>query len=156
LVSHDRAFLNNVVTSTLVFEGNGVVAEYVGGYDDWLRQRPEQAPQPASKPALVKQPEAPASPGLTSGRPRKLSFKEQREKEALAEELAAFPARIEALEKDIAKATERLADPELYKKAPKVLTMTRNELVGMQAELEETFARWEKAEARLGELNTAP
>ncbi|PKN09294.1 MAG: ABC transporter ATP-binding protein [Deltaproteobacteria bacterium HGW-Deltaproteobacteria-8] len=156
LVSHDRAFLNNVVTSTLVFEGNGVVAEYVGGYDDWLRQRPEQAPQPASKPALVKQPEAPASPGPTSGRPRKLSFKEQREKEALAEELAAFPARIEALEKDIAKATERLADPELYKKAPKVLTMTRNELVGMQAELEETFARWEKAEARLGELNTAP
>jgi len=156
LVSHDRAFLNNVVTSTLVFEGDGVIAEYVGGYDDWLRQRPEQAPQPVSKPALTRQPEAQASaaPGPASARPRKLSFKEQREKEALAEELAAFPARIEALEKDIAKATERLADPELYKKAPKVMTAARNELVAMQAELEAAFARWEQAEARLAELET--
>ncbi|MHC1701600.1 MAG: ATP-binding cassette domain-containing protein [Humidesulfovibrio sp.] len=150
LVSHDRAFLNNVVTSTLVFEGDGVVSEYVGGYDDWLRQRPEQAPQSAGKPALTRQPEpaAPADPA----RPRKLSFKEQREKDALTAELAAFPARIEALEQDIAKATQRMADPELYKKAPKVLTEARNELVAMEAELEAAFARWEQAEARLGEL----
>jgi len=163
LVSHDRAFLNNVVTSTLVFEGGGAVAEYIGGYDDWLRQRP--APTESStlktsgKPALVKQPQAVEattdSTTSSTAKPRKLSFKEQREKEALAAELAAFPARIEVLEQDIAKATERLADPELYKKAPKVLSSARNELVAMEAELEEAFARWEKAEARLAELDAA-
>ncbi len=168
LVSHDRAFLNNVVTSTLVFEGQGVVSEYIGGYDDWLRQRPTPTepttPKAAAKPALVKQPQSPAAtpdstpsstPSATSsvaGRPRKLSFKEQREKEALAEELAAFPARIEELEQSIAAATQRLADPELYKKAPKVLTLARNELSSMEAELEAAFARWEQAEARLKEL----
>lgn len=163
LVSHDRAFLNNVVTSTLVFEGDGVVAEYVGGYDDWLRQRPAPTESStisaSSKPLLVKQPAqvtAPTSPSPSStSKPRKLSFKEQREKEALAIELAEFPARIEALETEIAKTTERLADPELYKKAPKVMTATRNELVALEEELEQAFARWEEAEARLNELNAS-
>ena len=164
LVSHDRAFLNNVVTSTLVFEGDGAVAEYIGGYDDWLRQRPaptESSSLKASvKPALVKQPQAveptASSTATSSAKPRKLSFKEQREKDALSAEFAAFPARIEVLEQDIAKATERLADPELYKKAPKVLTSARNELVAMEAELEEAFARWEQVQARLAELDAAP
>ena len=165
LVSHDRAFLNNVVTSTLVFEGQGVVSEYIGGYDDWLRQRPAPTepatPKAAAKPALVKQPQArAATPSSTASatpsttaRPRKLSFKEQREKESLVEELAAFPARIEELEQGIAAATQRLADPELYKKAPKVLTLARNELSAMEAELEAAFARWEQAEARRAELD---
>ena len=163
LVSHDRAFLNNVVTSTLVFEGEGVVSEYVGGYDDWLRQRPAptetSTAKTSGKPALVKQPQAveatTTSTASSTAKPRKLSFKEQREKEALTEELAAFPARIEGLETDIAKATERLADPELYKKAPKMLTSARNELVAMEAELETAFARWEEAEARFKELDAA-
>ncbi|GAB6124706.1 ATP-binding cassette domain-containing protein [Humidesulfovibrio idahonensis] len=153
LVSHDRAFLNNVVTSTLAFEGDGVVREYVGGFDDWLRQRPEPA-EPATgkvsaKPTLVKLPETPAP---AEGKPRKLSFKEQRELNELREELAAFPARIEALEQSIAQTTESLANPELYKKAPKVLVSVRNELSAMEAELEAAFARWEAAEARQKEL----
>ncbi|MDP2848966.1 MAG: ATP-binding cassette domain-containing protein [Humidesulfovibrio sp.] len=152
VVSHDRAFLNNVVTSTLAFEGDGVVNEYVGGFDDWLRQRPQAvddaAAKAAAKPALVKQP-AVAPP---SSKARKLSFKEQRELTALREELAEFPARIEVMEQNIAKTTESLANPELYKKAPKVLVSMRNELAGMQAELEAAFARWEAAEARVAEL----
>ncbi|MGE4263961.1 MAG: ATP-binding cassette domain-containing protein [Desulfovibrio sp.] len=159
IVSHDRAFLNNVVTSTLAFEGDGVVNEYVGGFDDWLRQRPqpaEDAAGKAAKPALVRQPApaksaaqaAPAQPG----KPRKLSFKEQRELETLRAELAAFPARIEALEKSIAAAAESLANPELYKKAPKLLVATRNELSDLESELEQAFARWEAAEARVAEL----
>jgi len=154
LVSHDRAFLNNVVTSTLAFEGDGEVREYVGGFDDWLRQRPEPV-EPAegktsAKPALVKLPETPAP---AQGRPRKLSFKEQRELNELREELAAFPARIEALEQNIAQSTASLANPELYKKAPKVLVSVRNELSAMEAELEAAFARWEAAEARQKELS---
>jgi len=154
LVSHDRAFLNNVVTSTLAFEGDGEVREYVGGFDDWLRQRPEPVEsaegKTSAKPALVKLPETPAP---AQGRPRKLSFKEQRELNELREELAAFPARIEALEQNIAQSTASLANPELYKKAPKVLVSVRNELSAMEAELEAAFARWEAAEARQKELS---
>ncbi|MBU1230027.1 MAG: ATP-binding cassette domain-containing protein [Proteobacteria bacterium] len=160
VVSHDRAFLNNVVTSTLVFEGDGEVAEYVGGYDDWLRQRPaatdpaagKAAGKAGGKPALVKQPEAQDG---GAARQRKLSFKDQREKQSLQEELAAFPARIEQLETDIASASAQLADPELYKKAPLAVTAARNALIAMEAELEEAFARWEQAEARLRELDPA-
>jgi ABC transport system ATP-binding/permease protein len=156
LVSHDRAFLNNVVTSTLAFEGQGVVREYVGGFDDWLRQRPEQVEpatgKAAAKPALVKLPEIPVQ-AAGAGKPRKLTFKEQRELESLRAELAAFPERIETLERGIAQTSESLANPELYKKAPKALTAMRNELSAMEAELEAAFARWEEAEARLKELD---
>ncbi len=158
IVSHDRAFLNNVVTSTLAFEGNGVVNEYVGGFDDWLRQRPQPAEDAgkAAKPALVQQPVTPRTPVQTqAGKPRKLSFKEQRELETLRAELAAFPGRIETLEKSIAAAAESLANPELYKKAPKLLTATRNELSDLESELEQAFARWEAAEARAKELDPA-
>ncbi len=153
LVSHDRAFLNNVVTSTLAFEGDGAVREYVGGYDDWLRQRPapvEAQPRDAqAKPAPAKAAPAPAEPG----RPRKLSFKEQREREALATELEAFPARLEALEAQVAAAQERLADPELYKGAPEAIAEARDGLAARESELEAAFARWEAAEARLAELD---
>ncbi len=156
LVSHDRAFLNNVVTSTLAFEGGGVVREYVGGFDDWLRQRPQPVDEPsakgAAKPALVK-PAAPAPSAAQAGKARKLSFKEQRELDTLRMELAEFPARIEVLEQDIAKTSERLANPELYKKAPKALVEARNELSALEAELEAAFARWEAAEARANELS---
>ena len=154
IVSHDRAFLNNVVTSTLAFEGNGVVNEYVGGFDDWLRQRPQPSEDAgkAAKPTLVQQPVTPRAPTQTAGKPRKLTFKEQRELENLRAEMAALPARIEELEKGIAAATESLANPELYKKAPKLLTATRNELSDLQSELEQAFARWEAAEARVAEL----
>ncbi|OIO02470.1 MAG: ABC transporter ATP-binding protein [Desulfovibrionaceae bacterium CG1_02_65_16] len=168
LVSHDRAFLNNVVTSTLAFEGHGVVREYVGGFDDWLRQRPQPtaaekaeadkaaALKPQLKPAASTASAAPAAAGTPApakpAKPRKLSFKEQREAEGLRAELAAFPECIEVLEKNIAQTGQSLADPELYKKAPKALVSMRNELTSMEAELEAAYARWEAAEARLKEL----
>ncbi len=89
LVSHDRAFLNNVVTSTIVFEGEGEVNEYVGGYDDWLRQR-KQVEKVSSKRTDGER----ELTGRECERPRKLSYKEKRE-------LAALPGRVEALEAEI-------------------------------------------------------
>ncbi len=166
LVSHDRAFLNNVVTSTLAFEGHGVVHEYVGGYDDWLRQRPQlsaedkvQADKAATlKPRLQPAPAAttgaPAKPApeATQAKPRKLGFKEQRELEALRAELAAFPADIEKLEADVAAATERLAAPELYKGAAEDIARAKNDLAALESKQGAAYAHWEAAEARLAEL----
>ena len=102
LVSHDRAFLNRVVTSTIAFEGDGKVVEYVGGYDDWLRQRSQpETVVPARK--LVR--EKPKKEG-----PRRLTFKERKELEEL-------PGLIEALEKEQAVLHERMADPAFYREA---------------------------------------
>ncbi|MBI5519814.1 MAG: ATP-binding cassette domain-containing protein [Desulfovibrio sp.] len=160
LVSHDRAFLNNVVTSTLAFEGHGVVREYVGGFDDWLRQRPEPAKpdaaetpkdRPARRESEASAPSTPSTSGAP-GRPRKLSFKEQRELETLTAELEALPARLESLEAQVAASSERLADPELYKGPPEAITSAKDALAALEAELEQAFARWEAAEARLKEL----
>ena len=95
LVSHDREFLNNVVTSTLVLEGEGRVKEYAGGYDDWLRQRPEEPP-PVAKPAAARPEPRPSPPQ----RARRLTYKEQRELEAL-------PQRIEALEAELGELHQR-------------------------------------------------
>lgn len=162
LVSHDRAFLNNVVTGTLALEGNGRVAEYVGGYDDWLRQRPASDPGQGegkagrtagktSKPSSDDtSPTVAAS--AASGKPRKLTFKEQREKIALTEELVALPLRIEELEERIAAAHAAMASPEFYKRPAPEITATQDALAALEAELETTFARWEEAEARLTEL----
>ncbi|SKA72548.1 ATP-binding cassette, subfamily F, uup [Paucidesulfovibrio gracilis DSM 16080] len=153
IVSHDRAFLNNVVTSTLALEGDGCVAEYVGGYDDWLRQRPEPVVEvptqkPRSKPAAADQP--PASPA----KPRKLSYKEQREQEQLTQELADLPARIETLESDIAQVHEAMSSPEFYKRPAQDITEAQDRLAALEAELESAFARWEEAETRLEELGS--
>ena len=130
MVSHDRAFLNNVVTGTLVFEPNASgdlkLHEYVGGYDDWLRQRPEievAAPTKAA-PKVIKAPKA-----------RKLSFKETRELEAL-------PAQIEKLETEQAALVEKLAAPELYSDGAKV-SATTSRMKAVESELETAFERWE-------------
>jgi len=153
VVSHDRAFLNNVVTSTLAFEGQGAVREYVGGYDDWLRQRPRPDAGPdqgraQGKPGLVRPPGAPA-------KLRKLGFKEQREAENLRAELAALPARIEALEKDLEAANGRLADPALYKQPAEAIARAKGAPAALEADLAEAFARWERSEARLADLDAA-
>ena len=103
LVSHDRAFLNNVVTSTLVFAGDGKIEEYVGGYDDWLRQR-EAPPSAAEKPPAKKPPPRTRPPDT------KMSYKEERELEAL-------PDRIHELEAEKGRVCQALADPGLYRTA---------------------------------------
>ncbi len=149
LVSHDRAFLDNVVTSTLVFEGAGRVNEYVGGYTDWLRQR-RSATTAGAAPSAAANPTASAAAraGVTNStppvvrpplKPRKLSYKDQRE-------LAALPASIQRLEAEQAQLAARIADPALFRRSPgdAATAVQRLEVVGK--ELESAFARWEALE----------
>jgi ATP-binding cassette subfamily F protein uup len=139
VVSHDRAFLNNLVTSVLVFEGDGRVNEYVGGYDDWLRQRPAPqaaAPSPA-KPAADKP--APPKPAATA-KAKKLSFKEQKELENL-------PEKIEKLETDIAALNARMGQPEFYQQARDAITQAQTRAAELEHTLATAYARWEELEA---------
>ena len=134
VVSHDRDFLNNVVSSTLSLEPDGTVREAVGGYDDWLREKQAEAsPVSAVKPAVEK-----AKP--QKERARKLSFKEERELEAL-------PDRIAALEQEQEQIHTTLADPEFYKNAgPEVVSLNAR-LEELDAELLAAYGRWEELEA---------
>jgi len=132
LVSHDRAFLDNVVSSTLVLEGEGQIGEYVGGYTDWLRQRPSAAAAvaaAASKPGLTRDDQPVATPK------RKLSFKDQRELELL-------PKRIEELETGIAAHGEAMNDPAFFKQDIAAITAANEAVAKMQGELEAAYARW--------------
>ncbi len=139
LVSHDRDFLDNVVTSTLVMEGAGQVGEYVGGYSDWLRQRPEpavEAKKPEATPAPVQnRPEPPAPAGK-----KKLSYKDARELEAL-------PGRIEALEAQIAAHLERMNAPEYFQRDAASVQADNAVLSEAQAALDAAYARWEALDA---------
>ena len=143
LVSHDRAFLDNVVTSTLVLEGEGRVGEYVGGYSDWLRQRePARAGAPApeaSAPSTSRTAAHPA-PAAAPRTRRKLGYKDQRELDAL-------PARIDALEQAITRLHEAMARPDLYTGDGGEVARTQRELDEAQAALEKCYARWAELEA---------
>jgi ATP-binding cassette subfamily F protein uup len=135
LVSHDRAFLDNVVSSTLVLEGGGQIGEYIGGYTDWLRQRPAAAAAEAA---------AAARPGLTRNDPpaataaapkRKLSYKDQRELELL-------PKRIEELETAIAAHGEAMASADFFKQDATLISKTHETVAKLQTELDAAYARW--------------
>ncbi|WP_346948837.1 ATP-binding cassette domain-containing protein, partial [Dyella sp.] len=135
LVSHDREFLDNVVSSTLVLEGEGRVGDYVGGYSDWLRQRPvaravEAVPVRAAEAPRAAEPEKPK---------RKLSYKDQRELEQL-------PARIEQLETDIAERSAAMNDPAFYQQDNAAIQRHNEALAKVQAELELAYARWTELE----------
>ena len=136
LVSHDREFLDNVVTSTLVMEGDGRVGEYVGGYSDWLRQRPAQdAPgKPTPGKAAATAPAPVAAPAK-----RRLGYKETRELEQL-------PARIEALEADIAARLEAMGDAAFFQREAAQVAADNAALAHAQAELEQAYARWAELE----------
>ncbi|MDX1693789.1 MAG: ATP-binding cassette domain-containing protein, partial [Ketobacteraceae bacterium] len=145
LVSHDRDFINNVVTSTLAFEGNGVIREYVGGYDDWLRQRPSPAQAGNRKPSdkAAEKPTESAGkkvPDKPQPKARKLSYKEIRELEAL-------PQQIEDLETEQSELHEKLADPRLYQDQPQNVQALQDRLAVVESELEQAFERWEALEA---------
>ncbi|MFH7319761.1 ATP-binding cassette domain-containing protein [Desulfurivibrio sp. D14AmB] len=135
LVSHDRTFLNNVVTSTLVCEGGGQVTEYAGGYDDWLRQRREP-PLPAAPPQTKKSGEPAAKP---AGR-RKLTFTE-------AHELAALPAAIEELESRQGELLAAMAADDFYRQPPGRITAHQAELTALEQKLAQTYRRWEELES---------
>jgi ATP-binding cassette subfamily F protein uup len=135
LVSHDRAFLNNVVTSTMVLEGDGVINEYPGGYDDWLSQRKPSVQQEKqkSKPAKeIAKEEQPVTP-------RKLTYKEQRELESL-------PAKIEKLESEQKEIYAQLTDISFYQQDPKQIAQTKARLAELETDLQEATTRWEYLE----------
>ena len=142
VVSHDRAFLNNLVTSVLAFEGDGVVNEYVGGYDDWVRQRPASlGGSRPEKPAEVSAPAPTAVPKpAVAAKPRKMSFKEQRELESL-------PATIEQLEEELAALNQTMAQPGFYQQSRDEITASQSLLAEKQECLETAYARWETLEA---------
>lgn len=140
LVSHDREFLDNVVSSTLVLEGNGQIGEYVGGYSDWLRQRPAAAAELAAavaKPGLVRNDPAPTAATTPPPAPpkRKLSFKDARELEQL-------PARIETLENDIAARSAAMNEPAFFQQDSATIIKANEALAKVQAELDAAYARW--------------
>jgi len=111
----------------------------VGGYDDWLRQRPDtSAPRPQKDKAA-----------RTKTASRKLSFKEQRTKQDLEAELAALPSRIEILERKLETAHAKLADPKLYKGPAAAIASAKDALTALETELASAFKRWEKIEAKL-------
>ncbi len=136
LVSHDRTFLNNVVTSTLVFEGRGRIQGYPGGYDDWLDQRPTAAPSaaPPDKPPKTRRSEP------KPGKPAKLGYMEQRELETL-------PQKIEALETEQHQLFAALSDPQLYKKEPNETALLKKRLQTVEAEIADAYRRWETLES---------
>ncbi len=147
VVSHDRTFLDNVVTSTIAFEGDGVVREYVGGYTDWLRQRPAppqvtdpppqasaQAPGGTSKAGAGRRPQADATV-------RKLTWNEQRELEALPERIAALEAEQAALER-------AMSAPDFHLRGAAGMTEAVESLARVTAELDAAMARWLELEAR--------
>ncbi|MFO0891547.1 MAG: ATP-binding cassette domain-containing protein [Isosphaeraceae bacterium] len=140
LVSHDRAFLNDVVTSTLVIEEGGQVKEYEGGYDDYVRARAEEPPAPSRSGATSSRQQSP--PAQADG-PRKLSFKERRELESL-------PARIEDLESKLAGLHEAMAAPSFYKQDKDEIAKAKATLESMETEVASAYERWHELEAREG------
>jgi ATP-binding cassette subfamily F protein uup len=137
LVSHDRAFLDNVVTSTLVFEGKGQVNEYVGGYSDWLRQRKSGAPmKAASAAAAAPQPER----ALAPAKARRVSYNERRE-------LVEMPQKIQRLEAEQLELQAALAGPDLFKNGSARGAAALRRLQSLAAEIENAYARWDELES---------
>ncbi|GAB7529807.1 ATP-binding cassette domain-containing protein [Pseudomonas sp. 3A(2025)] len=143
MVSHDRAFLDNVVTSTLVFEGEGKVREYVGGYQDWLRQGgsprllgvADSKSGKAELKSAVVPPVAAAPVAAAPAAKKKLSYKEQRELEAL-------PAQIEQTETQLAALSAEIAKPAFYQRPSTEVTATLAKVEAVQAELDALLERW--------------
>ena len=150
LVSHDREFINNVVTSTLVFEGNGIVKEYVGGYDDWYFQSRQEEQAEAERQAKAQQKKAAKAENArsqtnaaSSSKPapagKHLTYKEKLELEKL-------PGEIEKMELQLEELNERLADPGFYQRDEKEFIRTTQEAEKVQLALEKLYERWDELE----------
>jgi ATP-binding cassette subfamily F protein uup len=138
LVSHDRAFLNEVCTSLLVFEGEGRVTEYVGGYDDWQKERAAKAAAALAADERAKR-DAKSGSGGDAAKARKLSNKERAEREAL-------PGKIETLEAEQAKLAAAVADPAFFRKPGGEAGKATARLHEIEAELAAAYARWTELE----------
>jgi ATP-binding cassette subfamily F protein uup len=134
VVSHDRAFLDNVVTSTLVFEGDGRIGDYVGGYEDWLRQRRVEAPARGAPAAAAERREKPKPKA-------KMGYKEQRELETL-------PQRIEALEKEQQALHQAMSAADFYQRDKAAIAAAQDRLAALEDELAAAYERWEMLEAQ--------
>jgi len=134
LVSHDRTLINNIVTSTVVFEGGSIVKEYVGGYDDWLRQRPEEI-----KPSRTSASKQSVPPAQAPRARLKLGFSQQKELDAL-------PPKIECLEMEQQELFQAVGDPGLYKKDRADIVATNDRLEELKRLLAEAYSRWEELE----------
>ena len=130
LVSHDRAFIDNVVTSTLAFEGRGVIKHYIGGYNDWLRQRNTQS-------GTVKKTQRADQRAKKTA--TKLSYKDQRELDNL-------PQQIESLEKQISKISQQICEPDFYRGERQQIQEAEGLLKELQQQLDHCYQRWEKLE----------
>ncbi|MBX7123861.1 MAG: ATP-binding cassette domain-containing protein [Opitutaceae bacterium] len=139
VVSHDRDFLDNVVSSTMVFEGEGRIGEYVGGYSDWLKEKEKAAAAVALKASKATSVAAPVSKGVAA-KARKLGSKEQKELEGL-------PALIEKIEAEQHELSVKLADPSFYQQPGAVVAATRARVFELEAAHATAFARWEELEA---------
>jgi ATP-binding cassette subfamily F protein uup len=142
LVSHDRTFLDNVVTQVIVAEGEGLWREYVGGYTDWERVRatsvaPAKGQQKSDAKPVAKEISAASSGGKT----KKLSYKEQRELDTL-------PVLIATLETEQKTISEKLADPELYRQRPDEVQRLNQRFAEIDEQLLETLEKWEAIEAK--------
>jgi ATP-binding cassette subfamily F protein uup len=141
LVSHDRAFLENTVTQVIAFEGNGVLTEFGGGYDDWQRYTQQRLEDKKSQQVQAAKSSAKSSNTAQAKPTSKLSFKEEKE-------LAVMPAEIEKLELEQAKINKQLADGELYKTQAALVKTLQARLVEIEGLLEKSLARWEELDAK--------
>jgi ABC transport system ATP-binding/permease protein len=140
LVTHDRVFLDNVVTSTLAFEGEGRVVEYVGGYEDYLRQRSDFRLKPEATAAkAVSRPDVASGFSRKEPTRRKKTYKEEREYEAL-------PARIETLEHEQRRLQDEVASPDFYKSGADHIRAVLARIDEIHATLEDALARWVELE----------
>ena len=138
LVSHDRDFLDRVVTATLVMEGSGRVGEYAGGYSDWKRIADRRAAERARADSEAAPPPAPA-PSSRAAPKRKLGYK-------LARELEQLPSRVEAMEDRMAELTATLNDPDFYRRPSEEIARMNEEVAALQRDIDEAYARWEELE----------
>jgi ATP-binding cassette subfamily F protein uup len=139
LVSHDRAFINHIVDSCFVFEGNAKVKEYVGGYDDWLRQKPVEAKTSVAAKTTNNKDQQLKPKTRAKAEKKKLNFNEQKE-------LKALPRKIDKLEQAINEIQQQMAAPEFYQKSADTITEAQQALASEELELEKLFARWEELE----------
>ena len=142
VISHDRAFLNNVVTSTIAFDSDGMIREYAGGYDDYIRQRPT-VPDEATK-NESEEANTDKSVPAKAEKKRKLSYKEQRELDAL-------PDRIAELESKQSAFHDQMADAEFFRQEPSAIAAANEALEALAEQLTDAYARWEILEERAGE-----
>jgi ATP-binding cassette subfamily F protein uup len=133
LVSHDRSFINNIVTSTIVFEKKGVVKEYVGGYDDWIRQRPAEVIKKKTATKIKQQTVDPRKKG------RKLGYMEERE-------LKSLPEKIEKLEAQQEELFQVMSGPDFYKQQKSEIVKISEKVKSLTEVLNKAYKRWEELE----------